>query len=85
MNEHILLKWGTIKGWSNLRPSTVEILQKWQDSGVTMSCMAQNDTPEQKELICQAIDQLEGTIKNDWTGETLTKEEARKYIMEYRS
>jgi hypothetical protein len=28
--------------------------------------------------------QLDGEIQNDWSGETYTKEEAKKYLREYR-
>ena len=83
--ENITLKWGTLKGWSNLKQSTVDILQKWQDLGASMSAMAQRDTPEQKKLLCEAIDQLDGEVWNDWEGSTMDKEAAKKYIMEYRA
>lgn len=84
MESYILLKWGTIKGWSKLNQKTVDILQKWAALGYSPSCMAQNDTPEQKQLLCDAIDAHEGEITNDWSGEKLTKEQAKDYIMNYR-
>lgn len=84
MDSYILLKWGTIKGWSKLNQNTVDILQKWADLGYSPSCMTQNDTPEQKQLLCDAIDAHEGEIISDWSGEKLTKEQAKDYIMNYR-
>ena len=85
--ERLILKFGTLKGWSCLSKTTAEILQKWADLGTSMSVMAQNDTPEQKEILCQAIDNLSDgfEIQNDWSGEKYTKEEAKKYIREYRA
>lgn len=80
---YILLKWGTIKGWSNINQATVDALQKWQDLGVTLSAMSQHNTEEQKKLLCDAIDAHDGTISNDWSGEDYTKDQAKKYIMEY--
>lgn len=82
--EYIALKWGTIKGWEDMSPASQAILQRWSDLGESMSCMAQNDTPGQKDLICELIDQLDGRIQNDWTGEFMTKEEAKDYIRNYR-
>jgi hypothetical protein len=52
--------------------------------GVSYSCMAQKDTPEQKQLICELIDAFDGEIQNDWSGEMMTKDEAKDYVMTYR-
>ena len=47
--------------------------------------MVQRDTPEQKELICQMIDECNAdTIYLEWGGIDATKEEAKKYVREYR-
>ncbi len=46
--------------------------------------MAQNDTPRQKEIICELIDLCEGdTIYLEWDGENTSKEDAKKYVMNY--
>lgn len=83
MKEHLLLKWGSVKGWSDLTDASVAILQRWSDLGYSMSAAMQHDTPEQKTILCELIDQLDGTIRNDWSGEDMTKDAAKAYVMEY--
>jgi hypothetical protein len=78
----LTLKWGTVKGWSLESEEARAALQKWADGGVSMSVMAQHDTPEQKEALCAAIDHMD-EIWNDWDGVKMTKEEAKNYVMNY--
>lgn len=85
MSEYLLLKWGTLKGWELKSDKARDIMQRYIDAGMSMSAMAQHDTPEQKTLICDLIDAIDGEITNDWSGEKMTKEEAKKYVTEYRS
>lgn len=84
-NEHLLLKWGTLKGWDlSGNENAMEVLRRYADGGMAMGAMQQRDTPEQTEVLCELIDAINGEIKNDWTGETLTKDEAKTYVREYR-
>lgn len=84
MTEILRLKWGTYKGYSNLKPASIAILERYAALGYAAGAMQQNDTPEQKDILCELIDQLDAeTIRNDWTGKDMTKEEAKKYILEY--
>jgi hypothetical protein len=86
--DYILLKWGTLKGWClKNSPEAFECLKKYEEIGSSASAMMQKDTPEQKELICEMIDKVNGTIQNDWSGEDWTndREAAKKYVMEYRT
>lgn len=82
---YLLLKWGSVKGWGNLAKKDIEILQKWSDLGRSSSAMMQDDSQEQKDILCELINQFDGEIQNDWSGDKYTKEEAVKYIKEYRS
>ena len=85
MDEYLLLKWGTLKGWNfGENEKAIELLREYIDLGSSMSVMLQKDTPKQKELICQMIDAVNGEIQNDWTGEIMTKEAAKDYVMTYR-
>lgn len=82
--QSLLLKWGTLKGWNvgdNL--TARQALQRYADFGMSAGCMSQRDGPEQKQALCDLIDVIDGPIQNDWTGETMTKDEAKKYVLEY--
>lgn len=79
----LTLKWGTVKGWSGLSDDVIEVLQRRQDLGVALGAMQQADSPKQKTLICEAIDLVDEPIFNDWSGEEMTREEAKKYVQEY--
>lgn len=84
--ESLTLKWGTLKAW-NLKEDgqALELLRKYHELGMRASAMLQRDTPEQKRLLCQMIDALDAdTVYLDWDGKDVPKEEAKKYIMEYK-
>lgn len=84
MAESLLLKWGTLKGWNLEKDTTKDILKRYYALGVSANgVMAQHDKPEQKALICDLIDAIDGEIQSDWSGEMMTKDEAKKYVMEY--
>lgn len=83
MAEVLTLKWGTLKRWDSLRPENVKRVERYYELGASMSAMAQRDTPEQKQLICDLIDAVDGEIWNDWDGKVITKEDAKKYVTEY--
>jgi len=84
MTEHLLLKWGTLKDWSGLKnDKTKELAKRYCDLGASMSAMMQDDTPEQKQIICELIDAVDGEVSNDWSGETMTKDEAKAYVLNY--
>lgn len=43
-------------------------------------------TPEHKKAVCDLIDALDcDTIHLDWEGKDVSKDEAKKYVMEYRA
>ena len=82
--DYLTLKWGTLKAWSFHSEKGKALLKKYFDIGANMSAAMQEDTPEQKQIICQLID--EGNFKtvcNDWDGKNMTKVKAKKYVMEY--
>jgi hypothetical protein len=84
MAEHLLLKWGTLKGWNLESEKSRELMRRYADLGMSLGAMQQHDTPEQKQIICDLIDALEGDdIQNDWDGKRYSKAEAKRYIMEY--
>jgi hypothetical protein len=79
------LKWGTIKSYDltgNI--PALQIIEKWHNLGVSMSVICHQNTVEQKQLICDLIDAVDcPTIHLDWNGIDVSKEQAKKYIMEY--
>ena len=83
VSESLLLKWGTIKGWELTTEKSKGIVKRYIDSGVSYGAAQQRDTPEQKQMICELIDAIDGEIENDWTGETMTKDEAKDYVLNY--
>jgi hypothetical protein len=81
----LTLKWGTLKSWEFITKKGKVLLKEYKDIGSSMSAMAQNDTPRQKEIICELIDLCDGdTIYLEWDGEYVSKERAKKYVMEYK-
>ncbi len=85
MAESLTLKWGTLKAWNLERDETKDLFNRYAAHGMKVSAMAQHDNPEQKQLICDLIDAVDcETIGNDWSGEDMTKAEAKKYVLEYR-
>lgn len=87
MAERLLLKWGTLKGWNLETETSRDAARTYFETGQHASCvMAQHDTPEMKEALCGLIDAVAdsgGTIINDWSGDTLTADEAKDYIRTY--
>jgi len=84
--DYLTLKWGTLKAWNLHSEKGAELLKKYHEIGSSFSAMTQNDTPEQKQLICQMIDECNAEkIFLDWDGVYVSKEDAKKYVMEYRT
>lgn len=84
--DSLSLKWGTLKAWHLHSEKGIELLERYHELGASASAMLQRDTPEQKELICQIIDECNcQTITLDWEGKDVSKDEAKRYVMEYPS
>lgn len=82
--DHITLKWGTLKSWNLHSEKGQGLLKQYFALGASMSAMLQEDTQEQKDLICQMIDECNAdAICLDWEGKDVSKEEAKKYVLEY--
>jgi hypothetical protein len=81
--DYVTLKWGTLKSCQIEDPETFALLQKWSDLGSSLSAMAQHDTDEQKQLICEIIDRIGKPVYLDWDGEYVSVEEAKNYVLNY--
>jgi hypothetical protein len=84
-DDYITLKWGTLKSWRLISEKGQELLKRYHELGASFSAMAQKDTQEQKDIICQMIDTVPGDIYLDWDDKYVSKEEAKKYVMEYNT
>ena len=82
--DYLSLKWGTLNAWHLHSEKGSELLRRYFELGTSLGAMTQRDTPEQKELICQMIDECNApTIYLDWEGKDVSKDEAKRYVMEY--
>lgn len=81
----ISLKWGTLKSWDCTGSEAgIKLIKEYCSLSKSMSCMSQNDTPRQKEIICELIDICDGdTIYLEWDGEDVSKEKAKEYVRNY--
>ena len=87
MSEWLSLKWGTLKGWDvkDGGPAMAALRRYHEVGPVSMSAAMQHDTEEQKKCLCEAIDALDAeTVYLDWDGKDVSKDEAKRYVMEYR-
>lgn len=83
MTERLTLKWGTLKGWDLEKDSSQDILRRYVNLGYSPSALFQRDTPEQKQLLCDLIDAVDGEIWADWDGKVMTPAEAKEYVTTY--
>lgn len=83
-NDSLTLKWGTLKAWDFNSDKAKKLLKEYGEIGSSMSAMMQKDTPRQKEIICELID--EGDFEKvclDWDDKKVSKEEAKDYVKNY--
>lgn len=80
--SYVSLKFGTLKSWDVKTDKGRDLLAKWAALGYAMSTFDQKDTPEQVDLMCALIDEVDA-IWLDWDGVAPTKEDAKKYLREY--
>jgi hypothetical protein len=84
VTESLSLKWGTLKTWNIESEKALDLMNRYHMLGTSMSAMMQRDTPEQKQIICDLIDALDcDSVYLDWDGKHVSKDEAKKYVIEY--
>ncbi|MEN0087606.1 MAG: hypothetical protein AAF737_04125 [Pseudomonadota bacterium] len=81
-NDFLLLKWGTVKGWSIRDEAVLKLLQEFMQGACISAAMDKPDEAR-REKLCAVIDAFDGEISSDWTGEAFTKEQAKAYVREY--
>ena len=86
MEKDILtLKWGALKEWSFHSDKGLKLLKEYGEIGSTLSVIFPKDTPRQKEILCELID--EGNFKEvflDWDDKYVSKKKAKDYINNYK-
>jgi hypothetical protein len=83
--DSLTLKWGTLKAWDLKTDAALNALKEYFASGQnSASAMLHRDSMEQKEALCKLVDHVSGEIWNDWEDTIMTKEAAKKYVMEYK-
>ena len=82
----ITLKWGTLKGWdvAEDNAAAMDLLKRYHELGVCMSVAAQNDSDDQKGILCELVSLPEMNVYLDWDGKYVTQQEAVAYIKTYR-
>jgi len=83
--NYLTLKWGTLKEYdfSNSKKGQ-KLLKEYKRIGASFSRMLQEDTPRQKEIICELIDLCDGDkIYLEWDGKYVSKQKAKDYVLNY--
>ena len=80
--NRLTLKWGSVKGWEVHSEEALAAMQKWASFGHSASALCQHDTPEQQQALLEAIDHMD-EIYLAWTGEYVSREEAKEYVRNY--
>ncbi len=83
MTEKLTLKWGTLKAWRLESDESLALIQEYIAVGSALAATQQHDTPRQKDIICEIIDLMPGTILNGWSGEEMTHDDAKAYVRNY--
>jgi len=78
--DYLIFKFGTLKAWNMTSERGVDLLKEYFNDGVSSSVMMQKDSEQQRKVLCQLIDECNGSIQSDWSGECFTKEEAKAYV-----
>ena len=82
--NYLVLKFGTVKSWNFESPEALKLLNEYSQIGHTLSTATQEDTPRQKEIICELIDFCnDKNIWLDWDGKRVSKQKAKDYVMNY--
>lgn len=82
-DDHVDLKWGTIKAWQIEDPETYKLLEEYYADGVSLSAAADHPDEHRRGILCQIIDRIGKPVYLDWDGKYVSVEEAKKYVMEY--
>lgn len=81
LKDNMSLKWGQVASWSLNTPAARVAGTAYIERSRNVDWQAWDGSEEKRLLICGIIDAMDGDITSDWTGEPITKDEAKRYIM----
>ena len=82
IKDYLSLKFGTLKEWNLHSEKCKNLLKEYFSLGSSGSCLGQKDTPRQKELICQMIDEANcEKILLDFDETYVSKNGAKNYVV----
>lgn len=86
--DRLSLKWGTLKSWNFVSDEAKRVVADVDSRGLTwsMGAATQVMTPAHRQAVCDLIDAVNcDEIYLDWDGTSVSKDEAKRYVMEYRT
>jgi phosphosulfolactate synthase (CoM biosynthesis protein A) len=84
--DYILLKFGNIKEIIIHSKRGKQLVKQYNKTLKAGGLIMQDNTNEQKELICKIIDEANvERVYNDWANRSMSKERAKRYIIKYGS
>lgn len=85
MAEFLSLKWGTLKACTVETEKSHAALRRYADFGISGGgAMTQRDSEQQRGALLDLIDAVDSeTIWLDWDGIEVSKEDAKKYVIDY--
>lgn len=71
--------------WDLKTPEQMELLEQYDNEGMSAGAATQNDSKKQKKILCELIDTITNPrgIFLDWDGVYVSKTKAKKYVMDY--
>jgi hypothetical protein len=79
-SDILMLQYGVVAGHEAATEGFDAAISAYHTAGGSGCAFQHEDTAEQKELLCVAIDALNGTIIDGETHEEMTKDEAKAYV-----
>lgn len=84
MPESLTLKWGTLKAWRFKSDRCKKLFDRYIEIGASLSAIMQHNTPEQQQIICDLIDAVNcKKIYLEWDDKYVSKDDAKKYVLDY--
>jgi hypothetical protein len=81
--DFLTLKWGNLKAWNLRSEAALAAMGNFVATHPSVGAMARLNN-DQKVALCNVVDACNcETVYLDWDGKDVSKDEAKRYIMEY--